>query len=502
MHEMTPLLLDITGPGSQSFSLALAGECVFECFEVVRIVPKRRLVCRGRLGGRAVYAKIFIGKNASHYALRDKAGVEALTQAGIVTPDLLLAHALDDGAYILIYAAIEGAQNAEQVWQHLEGQARFALMQQLVQTVAQHHRAGLLQTDLYFKNFLVQKTADQKTAGQGELIYTLDGDGIRWLSPLFKKRQKLHNLATLFSKMDVLDDVWIAELYGQYCAQSGMKTSPEAEAEIWYLTQRIRHQVTKNYAVKKVFRTCTDVKVTRSFNAYTAVANAFKTEDFAIARLDSALAKRDQNLKNGNTCTIARAQVGEASVVIKRYNIKNFWHGLNRAFRVSRAAKSWVNAHWLMMSGIATPKPVALVEARLGRLRRQAYFVSEYIAGPDVSQYFNVATDKALAARKVAALFYKLYLLRISHGDCKASNIRMVNDEPALIDLDSMHAYAANWFAEICFERRHVKDLKRLMKNWAHDPDMLALLKHAFVQKYNEQYPFDRSVILDRAGIQ
>jgi tRNA A-37 threonylcarbamoyl transferase component Bud32 len=464
--------------------------------QVIRTIPNRRYVCSGMFNHQAVYAKIFTGKSAKAYGLRDKLGAERLLNACILSPELLLADTLSEDAYILIYAAVKNAHDAEEVWLKSAVEQRFLLMKQLLETVAHHHQAGLLQTDLHLKNFLVQKTEDQE-----ELIYTIDGDGIRRLSSIFKKRKKLHNLATLFSKMDVLDDVWIAELYGQYCLRSGMKTSPQAEAEVWYLVQRIRHQVTKNYASKKVFRTCTDVKVLQSVNAYTAVANGFRAEDFTITKLDSALASYNQNLKNGSTCTIARSQVGDIPVVIKRYNIKNFWHGLNRAFRVSRAAKSWENAHWLMMSGIMTPKPVALVEARLGRLRRHTYFVSEYVPGPDISQYFNATTDKALAAQKIAALFYKLYLLRISHGDCKASNIIMVNDEPVLIDLDSMRAHAVNWFAEICFEWRHVKDLKRLMKNWKHDPDMLAMLKSSFWQKYKEQYPIDRSAILDRAGI-
>lgn len=468
-----------------------------EVAATVRTVPNQRQVLRGIWDGQSVYIKQFFGNRSDKHRKRDVDGVLALANAGINAPSILhQAQAIDPPALVVIYAEIPDAFNAEVMMSQLKGQARFVLMMRLAQVVAQHHQAGLLQTDMYLKNFLVQKTADQD-----ELIYTLDGDGIRRLSSIFKKRQKLHNLATLFSKMDVLDDVWIAELYGQYCLRSGMKTSPQAEAEVWYLVQRIRHQVTKNYASKKVFRTCTDVKVAQSVNTYTAVANGLKAQDFTITKLDSALASYNQNLKNGSTCTIARSQVGDIPVVIKRYNIKNFWHGLNRAFRVSRAAKSWENAHWLMMSGIMTPKPVALVEARLGRLRRHAYFVSEYVPGPDISQYLNATTDKALAAQKIAALFYKLYLLRISHGDCKASNIRMVNDEPVLIDLDSMRAHAVNWFAEMCFEWRHVKDLKRLMKNWIHDPDMLVMLKSSFWQKYNEQYPFDRSTILDRAGI-
>ena len=75
-------------------------------------------------------------------------------------------------------------------------------MQQLTSAVALHHKVGLIQTDLYLKNFLVKDTA----------VYTLDGDGVRRLSKLFKKREALKNLATLFSKMDVLDDDWIDQL--------------------------------------------------------------------------------------------------------------------------------------------------------------------------------------------------------------------------------------------------------------------------------------------------
>lgn len=217
--------------------------------QVIRTIPDRRYVCFGTFNHQAVYAKIFVGKSATYYALRDKAGVEALQQAQLLTPELLLARELDCGAYILIYAAIEDSQNAEQVWQQLEAPQRFSLMQKLLQTVALHHQAGLLQTDLHLKNFLVQSHS-----GQADLIYTLDGDGIRHLSLLFHKRQKLHNLATLFSKMDVLDDVRIAELYQLYCSQLGMVSSLDGEAEVWFQTQKIRHQVATGYADKKVFR--------------------------------------------------------------------------------------------------------------------------------------------------------------------------------------------------------------------------------------------------------
>jgi len=470
----------------------LADASVLTISEVRRYLPNRRVVCKGHWQNQIVFAKLFIGKDAAKYAQRDKAGVMALSQASISTPTLLKEIAIaDNQGLALIFEVIEPAPNAEELWQALNPASRLALMRQLVEAVAQHHQAGLLQTDLYLKNFLVQ----------GATIYTLDGDGIRSLSPFFKRRQQLRNIATLFSKMDALDDEWIQDLYETYCKKTGTTFSVADAAEVWSLTQGIRAEVSGEYADKKVFRTCTDVKVTQDFKYFMAVANDFQVGEGTLHTLDSFLANPSNNIKNGNTCTISKAQLANQQVVVKRYNIKSLMHGFSRAFRQTRAAKSWANAHRLIISGIATPKPLALFEERSGCLRRRAYFLSEYVDAPDAFQYFAQAKDKEAVADHLAMLFYKLYLLKFSHGDCKATNIKIVGDEPMLIDLDGMKAHSLSWLASAWFNRHHVKDLKRLMANWSADAEVTALLKRAFVQKYNEQHPFESNPILQRAGI-
>lgn len=467
---------------------------------VVRTVPRQREVIRGVWNNQLVYAKRFIGSRAQKHFVRDLAGVKALVAANIATPPLLFQGEAQDGTgLVAIFGAIENAPNAEEIWASLSEHTRFSLMHRLVQTVALHHQAGLLQTDLYLKNFLVQPVLNQE-----DLIYTLDGDGIRSISPWFKRRQKLRNLATLFSKMDVLDDGWITALYAQYCLQLGITHSPADVAEVWDLTQKIRHQVATGYADKKVFRNCTDVKVTRSFNCFQAVAADFCVESQALTSLDVFLAETKLNIKNGNTCTVGKVALAGQSVIIKRYNIKNFWHGLNRAFRVSRAAKSWANAYRLIISNIATAKPLALVETRFGFFRRRAYYLSEYIDAPDVMQFFAQSTkleDRQAVVRNLATLFYKLYLLKLSHGDCKASNIKIVNLAPILIDLDGMQANFGSVVGHWWFERKHIKDLKRLMKNWANDAEVTHLLKSAFMQEYAAQHPGEDDCILIRAGV-
>lgn len=496
LDAMDPLFnADFSDNGSRLEHLLLSDHSALSALTLVRQVPNKRYVYRAIWQGQAVYAKVFVGENNARYANRDLNGVQYLLSAKISTPPLLFSgQSHDKKAQVLIFLAIENAENAEVFWLSSDEQSRFALAKKLVVSVAQHHQAGLIQKDLYFKNFLVQN----------DKIYTLDGDGIRRLSFLFEKQQRRHNLATLFSKMDVLDDHWISQLCQCYCEQLGEKYSALVIDELLHLTQKIRRQVTNGYANVKVFRTCSDVKVAKSFELFTAVSNEFDVNDFSLSTLDLALLDEKSNLKNGNTCTVTKATVNDHALVIKRYNIKNCWHGINRAFRVSRAATSWANAYRLIISGISTPKPIALIESRFGVFRRRAYFLSEYIDAPDALTYFTQhrqLPDRVLVAENIATLFYKLYLLKFSHGDCKANNIKIVNGVPMLIDLDSMKAHSIHQFLAFWFEKKHIKDLKRLMNNWANDGAVSALLKEAFIKKYAQNGLIGQAHILVRAKI-
>ncbi len=69
-----------------------------------------------------------------------------------------------------------------------------------------------------------------------------------------------------------------------------------------------------------------------------------------------------------------------------------------------------------------------------------------------------------------------------------------------MIDLDGMQAHFGNFFGDWWFERKHIKDLQRLMKNWANDAEVTALLKQAFLLEYTAQYSYEDDGILFRAG--
>ena len=154
-------------------------------------------------------------------------------------------------------------------------------------------------------------------------------------------------------------------------------------------------------------------------------------------------------------------------LVIKRYNIKNFSHGVARAFQNTRGWVSWANANRLNFLGIRTVAPVALVEDRFGPIRRKAYFITEYIEGADaMALAYN--DDPSEEIGSIAKIIKDMSAAGISHGDLKASNFILGSDGPVIIDLDSMKEHRGQ-FAK---HRAQKRDIARFMKNWASEPQV------------------------------
>lgn len=479
----------ISRQGGAGFRIELANAAPLDCQEVVRHLAGRRVVCRAYWQGQMVFAKLFIGEQAERYAARDAQGARALLDKGLRTPELLHEGALSgEPGRVLIFAYIPASRNAEDIWQKGDMAQRKQLADQLVQTVAAHHAAGLVQTDLYPRNFL--------QAADG--IYTLDGDGIRIFANGVDRKTAMRNLVLLFSKFDVLDDAHIPEWLEKYAHVRGWPDGSLQPESVRAQVQIMRYQLAHKNVIRKVLRNCTAIHAEKHNNRFLVVVRKAFDSDLqqAVDAPDRLLdAPGGQRLKNGNTCTVGLVQSGARKIVIKRYNIKNFWHGLGRAWRRTRASVSWSNTHLLQAFEIPTPAPLALVERRWGPFRREAWFLTDFVDGPDITEVFaDAATSEAQkqeAAAQVARLFYKLRLLKIEHGDMKATNMKWVGGQPLLLDLDAMKMHRC----ERLFLRRHARDLRRFLKNWHNAPDILRMMKSALMQVYGSD------PVLLRAGI-
>ena len=211
--------------------------------------------------------------------------------------------------------------------------------------------------------------------------------------------------------------------------------------------------------------------VRRSFRRFTAVAR--EDADWLAPLLDNpdAVMATGDMLKNDVGSTLVRVDLAGRALVIKRYNIKGVIHAISRAFRPSRAWRSWREGHRLRFLGISTPQPRAMIEDRLGPLRRCSWIVTDYFPGPllvnHLAPHINAPVPPPAEAAAILHLMKTFHALRIKHGDMKAYN--MLWDAAAggivIIDLDDTNQHTFSFTAARSWRR----DRARFMRNWPAD---------------------------------
>lgn len=427
---------------------------------LLRVLPGKRVVGEALLNGRSVLAKLFVGRNAERHWRREHEGIAALLARGIPTPALRASAALPAGGYLLLTDFVPDASTLADDWRALPraapGEATaLAVLRPAYALLGRMHAQGLVQEDLHLGNFL----------RAGETVQVIDGDSVRALPaamPLPAKDAQ-RNLAILLAQLPAAWDASLDALLAPYRAEY-----PQASSDRSGLLRevaRIRDWRLQDYLAKTV-RDCSLFAVERRFGCFTAVVrDEAEWLGDLLSRPDHFLAS-GQLLKDGSTCTVARAGVEGRQVVIKRYNLKGVGHALSRAWRPTRAWHSWREGHRLRFLEIATPAPLALVEERVGPLRRRAWLVTEFCEGPRLWELLQPAAEPpAEIARALLAFVDALRCARISHGDFKAANLFWHDGEIVVIDLDAMVRHRT----DEAYRKAWRRDRARLLRNWPAD---------------------------------
>lgn len=439
------------------------------CTQVVRTVPGKRLVCLAAWQGRTVYAKLYSGGfRAQRGWRRELAGLQALHARGIPAPAVL--HAGTAGSlWVTLLAPIAPAESALNAWERAaDDPARVRLLGLLVETIAGQHAAGLAQRDLHLRNFLLAEGG----------LYTLDGGSVEVSRYALQAGRSLDNLALLFAQFHPDYDRLSAGLLPAYCARRGWPVLTWEEAGLERRLQRHRRKRLDQY-LEKAFRASSQVGCQAGWRRFLAYRRSYAGPEVEALLGDPEASLSwpgARVLKEGRTCTLWLVPVGGRRLVVKRYNIKGFVHGVRRALRRTRAAVAWENAHRLAFYGIATAPPVALIEERFGPLRRRAYLISEAVDGSHARDFFAGQppdAEQRKAALAVVRLLRQLEAQQISHGDLKGTNIILGSAGPVLIDLDALRQHRL----EGRFRRRRQRDLRRFLKNWQDNPQVLQLFQ-------------------------
>ncbi|WP_409315580.1 lipopolysaccharide kinase InaA family protein [Pseudomonas sp. KCJK9016] len=437
-----------------------AGAADLQLLSLLRVLPGQRYVGAGVWRGRPVLAKLLVGSKAARHFQRELEGVKLLAAQGMTTP-LLLADGLKDGeGGWLLFEFLEGAESLGDAWGKVESlqvlaDEQSAVLAEALGAIGQLHGKGLWQEDLHLDNLL-------RHGGQ---LYLIDGAGIRAETagqPL--SRQKvLENLGVFFAQLPKSLEPFTEELLVYYLLSNSEHALP-LEA-LQKQIDKVRAWRLKDFLIK-VGRECTLFSVKRGAFGLRSIRREEESTLLPVLEQADALLDQGHLYKTGGAASVGKVQVAGRPLVIKRYNIKNFAHWLKRFWRPSRAWHSWREGNRLAFLGIATPKPLAVLETRFFWLRSKAYLVTEYLAGPDIIERFApyVESGEAPEAELQALdqLFARLIAERISHGDFKGHNLFWHQDRWALIDLDSMcqHGSASS------FAPAYARDRARFMRNW------------------------------------
>lgn len=446
-----------------------AGPSTLELVRLLRVLPGQRYVGVAWWRGRQVLAKLLVGDKAARHFQRELEGVRLFSGQGLTTP-LLLADGLrrDEGGWLL-FEYLDGAQSLEDAWHAVErlptlADGQQAVLGEALTTIAHMHAKGLWQADLHLDNLLRH---------DGHL-YLIDGGGVQAQTPgrPLSRDKVLANLGVFFAQLPAELEPFIEELLVHYLLANGEHALP-LEALLKEVA-RVRRWRLRDY-LKKVARDCSLFSARIGAFGLRVVRREDETALQPLMNNLEVLVEHGQVYKGGGTATVVRIELGERSLVVKRYNIKGVWHWLTRFWRPSRAWHSWREGNRLQLLGIPTPRPLAVVEQRWCGLRGRAYLVNEYCPGPDLIARFAPYVGSAPPETDLLALdrlFASLLRERISHGDFKGHNLFWDDGRWSLIDLDAMRQHrCARRFA-----RAYGRDRARFLRNWPQDSALHQLL--------------------------
>ncbi len=438
----------------EGFVLEMEGE-QYHCEQILRWLPGRRLVVRALHNGDPLLLKLFVpNKKGWRELSREQHGYKACKAAGVAVPAEKLISDDFAGCLAVAYEFIAEASPF-----NLESMNQAQMVPALLQLMVRCHQAGIYQHDIHTDNILMSPHG----------LFLIDLASVRGMpgQPLSTKKS-LANLARLIAQFVPDQQQLILKKLNLYYQARGWLYG-KTERENFKSLLNKAWQKRKQTYLSKCFRACTmtayfkDKRLEYAFNR-----SFFKQIGEQTIRDIDAFVEQGKRLKDGNSATVVMTEMAGRKVVIKRYNIKSYWHFLRRCWRPSRAANAWRQGNLLQLLGIATPQVLGFVEKRLGPFRKQAYLLTAYVDhASELASVYEHQAPKESELRQIKRMFKLMRDYQLSHGDLKASNLMLTdNGQLEIIDLDAMQEHRYEW----SFRRAFNRDLKRFLKNWDNKP--------------------------------
>jgi len=427
-----------------------------ECSQILRLLPKKRLTAVTNFNNEEVIIKMFFSPLKARIAfLRECNVYQKLEKFSILTPKVLLYGKIGT-IFNAVYFFILQKLNCDFNEQNCD----YAL--NVVSVLANMHKSNIYANDPHLGNFIKTKNG----------VYIIDASNI-----FFKKNRTLlmkvgiKNLVKFIAYINPYDRQYANMMRDSYMLHANNNGNKNYFKFFNAYYGKFCNYL-KNKKVKKIFRSSTNMVAKNFYNRKFIYQRKYDNNEFKnlLNNIDGFIAA-GEILKSGRTTTVAKINFDNNIFVVKRYNNRNFFHCLKKIFKRSRAATCWTNAHTLLFFNIKTPNPIAIIEKKFFYLKYKSYYLTEFILAPTLDVFLKTEIDyniKLATAKKAIKILFRLKELHIKHGDMKANNFLIYNNDIYLIDLDSMRAQKKFFYN---LSNRFVKDKARLLKNWQDDID-------------------------------
>ena len=388
--------------------------------------------------------------------------------------------------------------------------ARRQLVAALARFTAAAHTAGVDHDDFHTGNLLVQIGADTEaaaprefTVGEAPRLFLIDLPGVRLTGPLNWRRTRgsLAMLNATLLRRSTPRERW--RFWREYLRQRTDLRLDDPRAAALDVAQRSRRHLLR------VLRGRDDraLRENRDFQRLSNAAGAAcGTRDIAAADLramlgdPAALLRRARHdaVKISHRSLIVAVQLpsmqGPLPAALKRWRETSLWKRLLARFRRSRALTAWRLGHALCNRGIATARPLAVIEPAGGG---ESYLATAWIAGAENLHQFCwriaalPARERTRRARPAAAalgrLIGRLHAWQIGHRDLKGCNLVLAENDDGvaawLVDLEGVR------IRRRLRPREQARDLARLATSLELHPWITRGDRRRFLRAYLAEFP-------------